>query len=332
MAADGVSAFKFYSVGIIAENKPLSTNDALVVPMEILPLLDGEIGVEDEKIEHKGLDQFDKHYTVSVNSRNALVCHWLQLGSNRKTAPDVRKGERVAIYRFGDSDIFYWKELGLDDHLRRLETVTYLFSDVPDGTSDEPLTAENCYVVEVSTHQKTITLTTVKTNGEPFAYTMQLNTDVGAFTLTDDVGNYIQLDSADTAITFENANKTHMRLDKDEIYAKAITNIWYEAGENFTLDAGDSISVSAVNSISFKCTDYNVNASSTVNVEAPTINFKGKFNLDGDQSTTGTTTIQGATKVGSLGSTSGNLSVESKIVTSTGMQSSAPISGPSNTI
>lgn len=294
------SAFQLYSFGIAAENKPLSTKELLVIPIEIFLGMEGEIGEEVVELKHKGVNSFDEPYEVTVKHGQSIPCKWLQWGSNRATAPDVRRGERVLIYRVADSDEeFYWVSAGLDDHLRRLETVVWLFNANPDGLSDDPSSLEDSYAIEISSHKKLITLHTTKKNGEPFAYTFQFNLGTGYVTLADDAKNFFEFNSADTKITMHNASGTYFQLNKQDIFAVAPRNIDVKATEKIT----------------FTCKDFTITASNkfTVNTETAKIKAPGGIELDGPVRCKDTLKIDGKT-------------------TASGITSDKPIQGPTNTI
>lgn len=334
------SQFRLYTVGIVAENKPRTTSQLLVVPIEILPLLNGALGVEDEVIEDRGKDFYDREYTVNVKARQAIECKWLPWGSNRATAPDMRAGERVFIYRFADADEYYWVDSGLDAQLRRLETVTWLFNADPDGTSDEPRNGENSYLVEISTHDKLITLKTTSLNGEPFEYTFQFNTGEGRVTLADNDGNYIEFNSDQTSITFENREGTRVSLDKQNLFAYAPNDIFVEAleniflkcknytqtvEENYTSNVGDAI---AITSATYKLqTGSSLVETNNFTVDSPTSTFTGQVAVGsisvapGSKGGNGGMSITGNMDVG------GNVQVDGTIVCRK-LTSIEPISAP----
>ena len=121
-----VSKLRFYSIGVVASNKALSSNVIEVTPIEELPMLDGEIDSNTTNETAKGVDASGKNYQSSVTMGNSIQAEWLRLGSaNRMTSPDVRRGESVIIYQFGDADKYYWNTLKNDSQLRKLETVVY---------------------------------------------------------------------------------------------------------------------------------------------------------------------------------------------------------------
>ena len=134
------------------------------------------------------------------------------------------RGERVLLWRYADTDQYYWTTLGMDDYLRKLETVVYAFSDTKDE-SVKVLTPDNAYYLEISTHKKLVTFSTAKSDGEPYAYTFQFDTAAGRVTLADDVGNYMELDSKNTSITLENADDSKVVLDRKVINISSVDAI-----------------------------------------------------------------------------------------------------------
>lgn len=250
-----LSKFHMVSLGIVSEHKKPSSKMIKVMPAEVLTELDGELRSIPVELFSTGVDSHNRKYTVQITGDTSLPAKWLQLGSHRQTAPDVRRGERVIIWQHADDNQYYWSCYGMDDNLRRLETVAWAFSNISDPTENvEALTAENSYIVEVSTHGKYITIRTNKYDGEPFAYVIQLNTKDGNFTIRDDAGNYMQLDSANTTIDFTNKMKTFLRLKEKNILAYA----------------PDSIMMKAVNKMELECTDYILKAKNSATISTKT--------------------------------------------------------------
>lgn len=208
-----VSVFKLYSIGVASENRKLDGHTLEVCPIETMGYLDGELTADHEEISDEGVDHEGKPYKSSVKSSNSVKAIWLPSGSNRATPPDIRRGERVTLWRFGDNDEYYWTPMGLDDHLRRKETVIIRYSNVTDESTKD-LTVDNCYYQEVSTHNGTWTIHTNKSGGEPFAYTCQINAKEGAVSISDDAGNEFEIDSGQRIITLKNSDGCSLVLDK----------------------------------------------------------------------------------------------------------------------
>ena len=215
-----VSQLKFYSVGVVAANKPLTSMEIEVTPMEDLPFVDGEITDKASKYKASATDKEGKAYSTEIDTTVSVKAKWLPLGqSNRMTSPDVRRGEVVMLYRFADTDKFYWTSLQNDTKLRKLETVIYAFSATV--TEDEKGGADNMYWLEVSTHHKLIHFHTSKANGEPFAYDIQINTKDGCIVIKDDVGNLISFDSKEHRIEIINQDGSFVDVNKTKIFLKS---------------------------------------------------------------------------------------------------------------
>lgn len=224
--ADRKSAFIFYSYGIVAIDKERGSDDIKVVPIEEVSLTDsnteevrtmakgqGKANIErkerkegntlsDKKVkydvqlpDHQGVSRSE-----SVSGDVMLVASWTPLcQSNRMTAPDVIEGETVMLFRVDDTDSYYWSTMMREPNIRRLETVCYMYGNLPDGIS--PFDKNSSYWVEVSTHDQYVHLHTAKNNGEPFEYDIKLDTAKGTFELTDNSGNFIHLDSPTSKLT-----------------------------------------------------------------------------------------------------------------------------------
>lgn len=268
-----ISCYKLVSIGYAAQNKALSSNELECIPIEMLPYIDGELNEETNTLSHVGIDSQGNSYTTKAEVGNSLGCTWLQWGSNRVTAPDVRRGELVFIWQYADEDFYYWTSPGKDDHLRRLETVIWAFS----GTKDETikrLTPDNSYVVEISTHKKLVTLTTSKANGEPFAYTVQINAGEGGFVIMDDNGQFLELDSKERSWTMTNQDGSIYKMDKDNIYEYAKSSITRKT-KAYSIDC-DTLDVNATTSITTKTATHSASASAKYDMLAPISKFTGK--------------------------------------------------------
>lgn len=208
-----LSKFQLKSFAYAAQNIPEDTDILEVYLLEDLPYVDGEINEQTEEFESSGVDAKGNAYSVKVTTSNSVSAKWLQWGTNRQTRPDIRRGERVLIYQYNDNDEYYWVSTGLDDHLRRLETLRVCLSNTTDE-STKKLTPDNTYYVEASTKTKLITLQTSKSNKEEFAYTIQVDTGNSHVIITDDINNQIVIESKEKRITLENADGAKFVLDK----------------------------------------------------------------------------------------------------------------------
>lgn len=214
------SKIKIVSIGYVASDKPRDTHELQVVPVEITPQLDGELANVTTEMDVEGQDKYEEKYTVQVTASSTVTATWLPIGSNRVTSPDMKRREKVLLWQYADSDKYYWTPMGLDDDLRRLETVVYAWSATDDIDEELDITS-NMYTLEISTHNGHITLHTTQANDEPFEYTIQLNTRDGNFFFTDNIGNTVKIDSEERQIRAINADDSEVNIEKTKIYAYA---------------------------------------------------------------------------------------------------------------
>lgn len=252
-----LSNFKLYSIGIVAEDKPTNTNDLLVYPNEKLPFRDGSVESNIETTIAEGVDRSGKAYQDKVSTDITLRCKWLNLGSsNRVTAPDVVKGERVFIYQYGSKNEYYWVTTGLDDGMRSKETILFRLANNTDK-SDIDGTDGNSVWLELSTHKKTFTFHTSSADGEAFTYAIRIDTGNSSVVITDNTNNRIALYSEQNKIELINS-----------------------IGTNVTIEEKD-ITLSAPENINIKCRNLNIESESN-DIQSNDTNIESKVKIAGD--------------------------------------------------
>lgn len=217
---DGDSTLEFYSIGIVAVNKPRNSDFIEVTPIETVLtadtllknfVTDYHVGMPD----HQGVIRNDLLAGGAV-----LNARWIPLSnSNRMTAPDVIRGETVMIFRLEETEDYYWTTLFREPGIRRLETVNHMYGNIPSGLV--PFDKTTSYWAEVSTHDKYVHVHTSKNDGEPFEYDIKLDTAIGKLTITDHVGNHIVLDSANDLIQLVTIAGCQFELWGDRINARS---------------------------------------------------------------------------------------------------------------
>jgi hypothetical protein len=220
-----LSKLRFYSIGIVAANKPLKTKEIEVLPVEELPMIDGDLDDAQDSYTAQGTDASGKSYSSKLQMSNAIKAEWLPFcDSQRLTAPDVRRGESVVIYQFGDADKYYWTTLKNDNKLRKLETVVWAWSGTKKESDD--MTPETSYFFEVSTHKKLVSFHTSQADQEAFGYDIQINTKESKIVITDTAGNEILLNSPEVQIRAKNSAGSYVEIIKHicNIYAKDTIN------------------------------------------------------------------------------------------------------------
>lgn len=325
------SQLHLYSLGILAANKPLRAADGSyneeieVVPIEVSMMVDGQLTDDKTTLSAAAQDSSGAAYSVEVDTSNSIKATWMSSGrGNRLTAPDLRRGDTVEIWRFADTDKFYWKEYG-DMNKRRLETVVTRFS----ATKDENATLgpDNSYHVEISTHEKQLTLHTSQANDEFCGFDIQLNTDQGFLQIQDTVGNSFTFNSSENQIEMLTADGGHFNLISKSLYIDGLDLMAFNAKKmTFNGDELDT-TVTTVNTqastITTK-TDTN-NLTATNNNITATTSHTGTYGITGKLNVSSKATFSGGLAVGgsisSLGSGfdfsgGGQLTVDS--ITSTG--------------
>lgn len=268
-----ISKLQFYSIGIVAANKKLSSDRIEVVPMEDSPMLSGELSDNIEQYQAKGQSIDGESFDVDMKTTASIQARWLSYtDTNRITSPDVRRGEMVAIYQFSDSDEYWWMTLKQDKTLRRLETVIYSFSNQRDENNE--VDANSSYWFEVSTHGKYIHLHTSKNDKEPFAYDVQINTKVGCVTITDDDDNWIFLDSKERQIKLHNKDNSFIDINKKKIHINAVDQVLVTT-KAFEVQASNSIKMTTKD-YTLKTNSYKTTATS-YQTTVPTANFSSNI-------------------------------------------------------
>ena len=238
-----VSKLFLYSYGVVAANKSLSSMEIEVTPMETLPMTDGELSDNLTTKNVKGKDADGSSFETTVRNSLTVTARWLPFSSNRKTAPDVRRGEKVAIWKFADADKYYWSELEYEAKLRKLETVIYTFSNTQ--KESEASGTDTTYFIEISTHGKMIQLHTSTSDGEPFGYDFVLDTKEGTFQIRDTIENIIFLDSAAKRIVLRNAAESFIDLNAEDLFINVVGNMTTKVGGNMTTTVSGDYALNA---------------------------------------------------------------------------------------
>lgn len=291
----GLSAFRFYSIGIVAANKKLSSDTIEVTPIEHFSFVDGEITDNKEELEEESKNYTDENWKVKLDTTPSIMARWLPMANtNRLTSPDVRRGEVVLIYQFGDADEYWWMDFLTDDKktrkTRRLETVIFGVSNNP--KENTPDGVDSMYTMEISTHRQIIHVRTTKSNEEPFAYDIQLNTKDGRLVIKDDDENYIFLDSAERRIKLHNKDTSYIDIDKKDITLHSLNKVHVKT-KHFIVDAKETITNTTrvyketTQNYTMKTDTYKVTSTRLYYVDTPTADFSKNIHagrdIDADQ-------------------------------------------------
>ena len=140
-----VSGLKVFSLGVIVDGydidkiKNSSTREKelsrllKIYPVEHLSQLDGDLS-ETKKVKHSTKDLHGNTVSSNVIKSKTISAKWLNISNyNRSTPPIVNKGETVRIYRFEDTDYYYWDTIFLEEDLRQGEYIENRWYSVSEG-------------------------------------------------------------------------------------------------------------------------------------------------------------------------------------------------------
>lgn len=216
-----VSEFVFYSLGIVVKDKDRWKDDIQAYPSEELPFASGSISGASYK----------------TGGKNVISAIWVPMGqSNRMTSPNVVAGEHVMLYRFADSDEYYWDTMFREPELRRLETVLYAYGNLK-AKGKAFNKEDSSYYFEVSTHDGHIHLHTTKSNGEKVGYDIMVSTKESHIIIKDTLDNMVKLDSAKADFDVKTNHDIQLRAAND-INIMADKNFNFRCNGTFNLRVG----------------------------------------------------------------------------------------------
>lgn len=296
-----------YGVGTVTMDKDVNTDEIQVSIKSLFPEADGATDTTAEKQTITMQSPTGDTKSSTTLQSNTVSAKWMAVNTNRVTAPDVRVGSKVVVYKFQGQNTFRWTYFGMDGTLR-LETIIWAFSASPNVNENTPVTPDNYYMLLLSTHQKKIQLITGQGNGEPTNYVIELNTGTGQFSIVDGEDNVISLNSMEHAFTYVNQEKSYINIQK----------------KNITMSCEDQMILKAANKILMQCKELVLKATTSIDVStktttwiSPTFNLKGNVNHEGNYEQQGNYTQIGNTSItggfsqsGGKGNVSGGWSVD----------------------
>lgn len=320
-----VSKFHFYSFGRVAANKKLGSSMVEVFPIEKFSMSNGEITDNVEESVAKGKDASGQEYEGKSTTKPSMSCMWLPIGEpNKVTAPDVRRDEVVIMYRFADTEYYFWAN-AFNNIIRKLETSAWWFSGTPtEGNGAETKrTADNGYFFEISTHEKHVIFSTSNKNGEVVRYYFQFDTGSGNFTLKDDLGQEFEFESTAGRINVKSDNEVNVTTKKHTTNCEEhIINTKKQTINTETMEVNASSSVKFNTPIVEMSKDLKVGGKSLLvgfanfttgigggssgDTGAP-LSFRGNVTQIGTWSTSGQFGIQGNLTVSGTGNFSGRV-------------------------
>ena len=197
------SLLKPFSIGIVARDILEDDLYVDIAPIELHPNLDGELTSPTE-YSNTIASATDEVEVIKVTKTNLIKAKWLPYGdTNRLEPPTVCKGESVVLYRYSDTDKYYWTTLYNQLEYRKLEKRTIVLSNKKSINVAPDALLDNSYYMTTDTINKVIKLHTSTTDGEYTEYDITIDTADGQFELIDGKGNRIYLNSQDDLLELD---------------------------------------------------------------------------------------------------------------------------------
>lgn len=215
------TGFRFYSFGIVAEDKDDDGDFIKVTPIEELPLIKGRL--KDIKLDYKASGTDHKNVAVDANVKGVgfVVARWTGFDNgNRNTAPNVQEGETVMLMRFGNTDDFFWMDLFREPELRRLEHVVYSFSNVKD--KGQAYDQDTSHYVMVSSREQKIQLHCSNNRDEPVGMDITIDLAKGTFEYLDTNKNTVKIDGQKGELEIEMQKSVTIKAMEITLKANAI--------------------------------------------------------------------------------------------------------------
>lgn len=267
-------------VGTVAADKAATAITIEVFIPELFPTLTGAVGAGTTSHTSTLKDLDGNEFTSSVQTKTTVTAYYHGGDTNRAFPPDVVKGEQVKITKYATADKYYWESMGRDDQLRYTETHRIEVKNRKDFS--DPSDDSHTYSIEIdSKRSQHIRLLTSKGNGEPYAYTLLLDTKNGRVQLADDVGNAFTIDSANAKVIMRNADKSFMMLNGQDAFFAAPRDVTIKAGRQLLIDSPlvtvNTTADSGIFSVNSK--SISMNATSSVVTKAPAIGLTGAVQI-----------------------------------------------------
>jgi hypothetical protein len=276
---EDTSVLKLYSLGRASQNKEYGSNQLRIYPYEIRPVMDGETASQAQKVEVKGVDSVGNEYQDHIVSSTDIEATWLPIGEpNKMFAPDINRGGEVIIFRYADSNKYFWVPGGISPNNanRTAETAVWAFAAHNDPDAPIAPDGSNAYVLKVDPRNKSISIVTSIVNGEKTGFNMALDTASGTWQLTTLEGDAMLIDMVNKRVALLNSAKTMFELKGQHQNLKVPGNATDSIKGNWTVEVGGNALVKA----------------GTATVQATEIT------LDGEVSCTKGLKVAGAVEVG----------------------------------
>ena len=224
MASHQRSEFRPYAMGVATENNIPGSRMLEITLSEIFPAQTGESTSRYDAHDVTGTDAAGQAYAGKSKTSNSITAEWVPFGSNRITAPNVRRNEPVLVWATADHSEYRWVPLGDADDYRNTEIVVWGFRAAKDY-NNPPTQQDSMYVFEVNTERGLVAFSTTTDRGEYTRTAMVWDLAQGEWTYEDGTENKIHSDAKESKIIISNKYECEVCIKEDRVWLKSPTMV-----------------------------------------------------------------------------------------------------------
>ncbi len=197
--------FTPWCIGIVVKDKEFGIDIVKVWPSEKITMVTGNVldYVHEQNVTYTDIEGESR--TDTATYRAWVEAEWKAgEASHLWTSPMVRAGESVQLWRYKDTGKIYWSTTYREPRLRKIERIVYGASNIGVG-KEEAADLDSMYYIDYDTLNKELSINTSISDGESFRYKITLCPKENRLTLSDNVGNVINIDSSRNRVSLTDA-------------------------------------------------------------------------------------------------------------------------------
>lgn len=233
------SGLRLWAIGEVTRDKPFGVDQIMVHPTELVTDTNGDPAGVDETFEDKVPTSSGVAKTQSIKATREMPATWFPNGHDHLvTSPMVRKGEAVKLYKYHDKPEIYWSTLFREPGIRRIERFVIGASNL--SVPGQPYDLDSAYTIDFDTLTKALRIRTTISDGEQFAYFIELNPGQNRIEAADNIGNRFFIHSPDNNVQMEDASGAIIQTRDGHPYVFGPKGVEINTPATFKVTAGNT--------------------------------------------------------------------------------------------